>query len=117
MILSRKNTLFNTSITAQEIGRFFLMFQIRFNKHIAKLKINGVLATSEDLLRAGKMGSHGEIRALDKLLKEVDPQGKLGKAVFQGIVGYNRFLWNVEKIQPPCVHCYCLTAGVKFIGF
>lgn len=91
--------------------------QIRLDKHIAKLKINGVLATSEDLLRAGKMGSHGEIRALDKLLKEVDPQGKLGEAVFQDIVGYNRFLWNVEKIQPPCVHCYYLTAGVKFIGF
>lgn len=91
--------------------------QIRLDKHIAKLKMNGVLATKNDLLRAGKMGSHGEIRALDKLLREVDPQGKLGEAVFQEIVGYNRFLWNIEKIQPPCVHCYYLTAGVKFIGF
>jgi hypothetical protein len=91
--------------------------KIRLNKHIAKLKMNGVLATKNDLLRAGKMGSHGEIRALDKLLKEIDPQGKLGEAVFQDIVGYNRFLWQIEKIQPPCTHCYYLTSGVKFIGF
>lgn len=94
------------------------ILKIRLDKHIAKLKMNGVLAKPEDLLRAGKMGSHGEIRALDKLLKEIDPQGKLGEAVFQDIVGYNRFLREgAKEIQPPCVHCFYLTSGVKFIGF
>ena len=92
--------------------------KIRLDKHIAKLKMNGVLSTKNDLLRAGKMGSHGEIRALDKLLKEVDPQGKLGEAIFQDIVGYNRFLRDgAKEIQPCCVHCYYLTSGVNFIGF
>lgn len=80
--------------------------------------MNGVLATKVDLLRAGKIGSHGEICALDKLLKEIDPQGKLGESVFQDIVGYNRFLREgVQEIQPCCVHCYYLTSVIKFIGF
>lgn len=92
--------------------------QIRLDKHIAKLKMSGVLASKSDLLRAGKMGSHGEIRALDKLLKEIDPQGKLGESVFQDIIGYNRFLREgAKEIQPPCVHCFYLTSGIKFIGF
>lgn len=90
----------------------------RLDKHIARLKMDGVLATPSDIIRAGAIGSHGEIRALDKLLTVIDPEAKLGDAVFQDIIGYNRFLrQEANKIQPPCVHCYYLTHGIRFIGF
>lgn len=90
----------------------------RFDKHIASIKAGNVNAAESDIMRAGWAGSHGEIRALDALLKKVDPAGKLGDAVFNDVTGYNRFLRaGAKEIQPPCVHCYYITTGVKFIGF
>ncbi|MET3045003.1 hypothetical protein [Flavobacterium covae] len=90
----------------------------RLNKHILKVRAKNVLASESDILRAGRAGAHGEIRVLNDLLWEIDPKGLLGEQIFNDIVGYNRFLRNgAEAIQPPCVHCYYLTSGVKFIGF
>lgn len=90
----------------------------RFDKHIASIKAGNVNAAESDIMRAGWAGSHGEIRALDALLKKVDPAGKLGDAVFNDVTGYNRFLRaGAKEIQPPCVQCYYITTGVKFIGF
>jgi hypothetical protein len=89
----------------------------RFDVHVQKVKLKDVKATNEDILRAGWAGSHGEIRALDKLLKEIDPSGKLGDAIFDNIIGYNRFLRQADKIQPPCVHCYFITKDIKYLGF
>ncbi|MFP8894953.1 hypothetical protein [Chryseobacterium sp. EZn1] len=91
--------------------------KIRLEKHIARLKMKGVPAEEIDILRAGAMGSHGEIRALDRLLTTIDPEGKLGEAVFHDIIGYNRYLRIADKLQPPCVHCYYLTSGIRFMGF
>jgi hypothetical protein len=90
----------------------------RLEEHIKQLLAKGVNATEMDIIRAGSAGSHGEIRALDKLLKEVDPTTILGDHVFNNIIGYNRFLRDgAVSIQPSCVHCFYLTDGVKFIGF
>lgn len=91
--------------------------KVRLEKHIARLKMKGVPAEEIDILRAGAMGSHGEIRALDRLLTTIDPEGKLGEAVFHDIIGYNRYLRIADKLQPPCVHCYYLTSGIRFMGF
>lgn len=86
----------------------------RYDKHMLEVK-KGLNADPSDIARAGVEASHGEIRALDDLLKEIDPLGKLGDDVFKDIVGYNRFLPKVG-IQPPCVHCHFLTTNVTFIG-
>ena len=90
----------------------------RFEKHLKILKEKNIKASIEDILRAGKEGSHGEIRALDALLKHIDPKGVLGEAVFDNIISYNRFLRkSADKLQPPCVHCYYLTSGIRYLGF
>lgn len=90
----------------------------RYDFHIAKIRAKNVLASESDILRAAWAGSHGEIRALDKLLKKIDPLGLKEDTVFKSIVGYNRFLrQGAESIQPPCVHCFYITKGVKFVGF
>jgi hypothetical protein len=89
----------------------------RFDIHLEKIRAKNIKATSEDILRAGWAGSHGEIRALDKLLKEIDPLGKLGDDIFDNIMGYNRFLRRVDKVQPPCVHCHFITKGIHYMGF
>lgn len=119
-----------TNFLKQEIakgkGKAYLDFlkdlhptlKTRLEKHIGKNKLKNILATKNDIDRAGIMASHGEIRALDSLLKEIDPKGVLGESVFQDIIGYNRFLREgAQTIQPPCVHCFYLTSGVKFVGF
>lgn len=40
----------------------------RFEKHLEEIS-KGLNATADDIIRAAKPGSHGEIRALDDLLK------------------------------------------------
>jgi hypothetical protein len=100
------------------VNNLHITLKKRLTAHLQKLEQKGVQASISDIERAGKAGSHGEIRALDKLLKKVDPMGELGEAVFDGITGYNRFLREgANAIQPPCVHCYYITNGIKFIGF
>ncbi len=90
----------------------------RFDKHVSTIKAKNVKASESDILRAGWAGSHGEIRALDALLKKIDPLGILGEQIFSDITAYNQFLRNgADKIQPPCVHCYYITKGINFIGF
>lgn len=88
-----------------------------FEIHINKVRAKDLKANSKDILRAGSDGSHGEIRALDELLKEIDPLGKLGDDIFDNIIGYNRFLRQFDKIQPPCVHCHFITKGIHYLGF
>ncbi|WP_333809342.1 hypothetical protein [Flavobacterium sp.] len=88
----------------------------RYDLHMKEVK-KGLNADSSDIARSGIEASHGEIRALDDLLKEIDPLGELGDDVFKDIVGYNRYLREgANKIQPPCAHCHFLTTNVKYIG-
>lgn len=89
----------------------------RFDKHIQEIE-KGLNASTGDIVRAGKPGSHGEIRALDNLLKTIDPKGtKYGDDIFKYVLGYNRYLRNgANRVQPPCVHCHFLTNLVTFIG-
>ncbi len=87
----------------------------RYNRHLDEIT-KGLNASANDIARAGKPGSHGEIRALDELLKIIDPNGKkYGDDVFKYIYGYNRFL-SKTGIQPPCAHCHFLTDLVTYIG-
>ncbi|MCY1663201.1 phage tail protein [Chryseobacterium sp. SL1] len=85
----------------------------RFEYHNKHFK-EGLHADRLDADRAGIQASHGEIRALDALLKNVDPLGKQGDEIFKKITGYNRFLAR-EGVQPPCAHCHFLTTFVTFI--
>ncbi|WP_299223503.1 hypothetical protein [uncultured Psychroserpens sp.] len=88
----------------------------RFNTHLDEFE-KGINAIPKDIKRAAIAGTHGEIRALDDLLKEIDPLGKLGDKVFNDIIGYNRFLrMGANKVQPPCAHCFYLADLVTFIG-
>lgn len=58
--------------------------------------------------------AHAEFRALDDLLKKIDPDGKLGENVFGRILGYNSFL-RKEGLQGCCADCFYLTYGVTFM--
>lgn len=76
----------------------------------------GLNATVDDIARAGIEGSHGEIRALSDLLYYMERSGvQITDDIFKEIMAYNRFLQKVG-VQPPCVHCFYITDGVKYIG-
>lgn len=85
----------------------------RFEEHLEQIK-KGLKADSNSIQRAAVPASHGEIRSLDKLLKEIDPKGKLGDKVFKNILGYNRII-RKEAVMHTCVHCFYLTDGITFI--
>lgn len=59
----------------------------RFNIHLDEVK-KGLNASADDIARAGIPGAHGEVRALHDLLNDINPLGKLGDKVFNGIIGY-----------------------------
>ncbi|MCW5907228.1 MAG: hypothetical protein KIS94_05175 [Chitinophagales bacterium] len=70
----------------------------------------------DDVIKAGRAGSHAEIRALDALLKEIDPLAKHGDEIFKEIIGFNRDLLNTANNNPRCIHCWYLTDDIKMIG-
>lgn len=90
------------------------LLKTRYLEHL-KQEAKGLKVSLDDYLRGGIAGSHGEIRALNDLLKEIDPHGLLTDDIFSKIVGYNRMLVS-GKVQPTCAHCYYMTDLVKFIG-
>lgn len=58
--------------------------------------------------------AHAEFRALDDILKKIDPKGSLGEKAIKRISGYNSFL-KKPGIQHTCADCFYLTNGVTFI--
>jgi hypothetical protein len=107
----------NLSIFQKFLDEMHPTLRKRYDKHLIEVKKGLKVTTPTDIRRGGIEGSHGEIRSLDDLLKEVDPLGKLGDDIFRDIIGYNRFLkYGANMIQPPCVHCNFLTTFVTFIG-
>jgi len=106
----------NNSVYQEFIDYMHPTRKNRYNIHLEEMR-KGLNASDDDIARAGKPASHGEIRALDALLKDIDPNAKLGDEVFKDILGYNRFLRSgANMIQPPCAHCFYLTDFVIFIG-
>lgn len=79
-------------------------------------KRNDDSLTHDDLVRiAGMAGSHGEIRALDKVLKSISKKN-MTDDVFENIFCYNRFLRRKQQhVQPRCLHCFYLTDGITMI--
>lgn len=105
------------SIFQKFINNMHPTLKKRYELHLKEIA-NGLNASANDIARAGVAGSHGEIRALNALLKAIDPKGiKYGDDVFKHILGYNRFLRKgANKVQPPCVHCHFMTNLITFIG-
>jgi hypothetical protein len=58
--------------------------------------------------------AHAEFRALDDILKQIDPNGILGEKAINRVIGYNSFL-RKSGIQHTCADCFYLTYGVTFI--
>jgi hypothetical protein len=70
--------------------------------------------------RAGEAGSHGEIRALDDLLKHLERDKKMTVTdnTLEKILAYNyNFSHNTNALQPPCIHCFFLTDLITFVGY
>lgn len=107
----------NDSVFQKFIDNMHPTLQNRYKEHLKQIS-KGLKATPDDIERAAIPATHGEIRALNDLLKKIDPNSQLGDAVFKDIVGYNRILrGGAIKIQPTCAHCFYLTSEIKFIGF
>lgn len=86
----------------------------RYELHLKQIT-KGLQATPEMIDRAGIAASHGEIRAINELLHYIEDTGfKVTDDIFNDLIGYNRFLIK-EGSQPPCVHCFYLTDGVKYL--
>jgi hypothetical protein len=91
------------------------VLNLRYQKHLEQMT-KGLKASVDDISKAGIAGSHGEIRALNDLLYYLERSGVMvTDDIFKEITAYNRFLQKVG-VQPPCVHCFYITDGVKYIG-
>lgn len=107
----------NDSVFQKFIDNMHPTLKKRYEEHLKQIS-KGLKASSDDIERAAIPATHGEIRALDDLLKKIDSNSELGDTVFKDIVGYNRILRGGSiKIQPTCAHCFYLTSEIKFIGF
>jgi len=86
----------------------------RYELHLKEIT-KGLQATPEMIEKAGIAASHGEIRAVNDLLYYLDSMGmKITDDIFADIMAYNKFLIK-EGSQPPCVHCFYITDGVKYL--
>ena len=91
----------------------------RIKEHLKRRGKNGKGLNLEDpdvIVYAWKEVNiaHAEFRALDDILKHIDPKGELGESVFNRIIGYNSYL-RKSGIQGTCADCFYLTHGVTFI--
>jgi hypothetical protein len=138
----RRNVLVSGMIDKEtgKISKVFTNFtkeEIKVGKHLEFIK--GLHPTlkkrlTEHIKRSGKNGSglnlddpevykfawksmdhaHAEFRALDDILKQIDPKGSLGDQAIGRIMGYNSFLFK-PGIQHTCADCFYLTYGVNYI--
>lgn len=138
----RRNVLVSGMIDKEtgKISKVFTNFtkkEIKVGKHLEFIK--GLHPTlkkrlTEHIKRSGKNGSglnlddpevykfawksmdhaHAEFRALDDILKQIDPKGSLGDEAISRIMGYNSFLFK-PGIQHTCADCFYLTYGVNYI--
>lgn len=103
-------------------------------KFISNLHVTLRKRLDEHIIRSGKQGkglnledpdvyvfawndldtAHAEFRALDDLLKKIDPDEIIGEAIFDRILGYNSYL-KKTGIMEPCADCFYLTYGITFI--
>lgn len=90
-------------------------WQLHFNK--AGLNGEGLNLADPDVYKFAWKSeniAHAEFRALDDILKKIDPSGTLGETAIERIMGYNSFL-RKSGIQHTCADCFYLTYGVTFI--
>lgn len=103
---------------AKFIDEMHPILKRRLNIHNQMLNDGEVLVSSiDDIARAGEVGSHGEIRALDALLKSLQKDGiNVTDNIFEDIIGFNRSILKKEGNPPRYIHCWHISDDVKMIG-
>ena len=91
----------------------------RLDEHLIRRGVNGkgLRLDDPDVIKYAWQSmdnAHAEFRALDDILKQIDPKGTLGEEAINRIIGYNSFLFK-PGIQHTCADCFYLTYGVTYI--
>ncbi|MBO2011741.1 hypothetical protein [Hymenobacter negativus] len=98
-----------------------LLLAKRVQAYITQKEAGEIDASSDDLDRAGRAGTHGEIVALNKAMKAREKV--TGRAMQESELGefllHNRSLVSKslgQGVPPRCINCWHLTEGVRVIG-
>ncbi len=99
------------------IERLHPILKQRYEIHLEMLKSRRVLASELDIAKASQAGAHGEVRALDALLKYLESNGvEVTDDTLGSILCFNKSIIRTGGNPPRCVHCWHLTDKVKMVG-